>query len=253
MRGTSTPAAFVIAVDGPGGVGKTTVSRSVAVALGCAHLDTGAFYRAATLVAMLHHLDLSNDAAVMRVIAGAGLEYQDGRMLVEGIDMSEAIRTGAVTAEVSRLSTLPGVRTAPGPARQREWLASRGNRGVVEGRDIGTVVFPHAPLKVYLAARPEVRASRRAGQQAIPVSTARLRLARRDHLDSTRACVAPGARRRRSRHRHLGHRLRERSRVRPPAGRRAGNQAVDDHFLAGHQPPTTIHHPGLARPRVRPG
>ena len=185
MSGASTSGRFVIAVDGPGGVGKTTVSRAVAEALGCAHLDTGAFYRAATVVAMLHHVDLSNDAAVMRVIAAAGLDYEDGRMLVEGIDMSEAIRTGAVTAEVSRLSTLPGVRMLLA-RRQREWLASRGNRAVVEGRDIGTVVFPHAPLKVFLTARAEVRASRRAGQQAIPVSTARERLARRDHLDSTR-------------------------------------------------------------------
>ena len=185
MSGASTPATSVIAVDGPGGVGKTTVSRAVATALGCAHLDTGAFYRAATLVAILYHLDLSNDAAVMRVIAGAGLEYEDGRMLVEGIDMSEAIRTGAVTAEVSRLSTLPGVRMLLA-RRQRDWVASRGNRAVVEGRDIGTVVFPHAPLKVFLMARPEVRASRRAGQRAIPVSTARRHLARRDHLDSTR-------------------------------------------------------------------
>ena len=185
MSGTPTLAEFVIAVDGPGGVGKTTVSRAVAEALGCGHLDTGAFYRAATVVAMLHHVDISNDAAVMRVIAGTGIEYEDGRMLVEGIDMSEAIRTSAVTARVSRLSTLPGVRMLL-VRRQREWLAGQGYRAVVEGRDIGTVVFPQAPLKVFLMARPEVRAFRRAGQQAIPVSAARQRLARRDHLDSTR-------------------------------------------------------------------
>lgn len=185
MSGTATLAEFVIAVDGPGGVGKTTVSRAVAEALGCAHLDTGAFYRAATVVAMLHHLDLSNDAAVMRVIAGTCLEYEGDRMLVEAIDMSEAIRTRAVSAHVSRLSTLPGVRLLLA-RRQREWLVSRENRAVVEGRDIGTVVFPHAPLKVFLMARPEVRASRRAGQQSIPVTAAREHLARRDHIDSTR-------------------------------------------------------------------
>jgi len=185
MSPTSTLGRFVIAVDGPGGVGKTTVSRAVAGALGCPHLDTGAFYRAATVVAMLHHLDLSNDASVMRVIAAADLEYEDGRMLVEGIDMSEAIRTMAVTAEVSRLSTLPGVRMLL-VRRQHEWFASRGSRAVVEGRDIGTMVFPRAPLKVFLMARPEVRASRRARQQSIPVIAARQRLARRDHLDSTR-------------------------------------------------------------------
>ncbi|MDE0170314.1 MAG: (d)CMP kinase [bacterium] len=185
MSGSPTLAEFVIAVDGPGGVGKTTVSRAVAEALGCRHLDTGAFYRAATVLAMLHHLDLSNEAAVMGVIAGTGIEYDDGRIFVEGIDMSKAIRTSAVTARVSRLSTLPGVRMLL-VRRQREWLAGRGHRAVVEGRDIGTVVFPQAPLKVFLMARPEVRAFRRAGQQAIPVSAARQRLARRDHLDSTR-------------------------------------------------------------------
>ena len=185
MNRVTTLSRFVIAVDGPGGAGKTTVSRAVADALGCRHLDTGAFYRAATVVAMLHHVDLSNDAAVMRVIAGADLEFDDGRMFVEGIDMSEAIRTSAVTARVSRLSTLPGIRLLL-VRRQREWLAARGHRAVVEGRDIGTVVFPQAPLKVFLMARPEVRAFRRAGQQAIPVSAARQRLARRDHLDSTR-------------------------------------------------------------------
>lgn len=185
MSRVATLSSFVIAVDGPGGVGKTTVSQAVAEALGCRHLDTGAFYRAATLVAMLHHLDLSNDAAAMRAVAGTDLGYEDGRMFVEGIDMSEAIRTGAVSAQVSRLSTLPGVRMLL-VRRQREWLAARGHRAVVEGRDIGTVVFPQAPLKVFLMARPEVRAFRRADQQAIPVSTASRRLARRDHLDSTR-------------------------------------------------------------------
>ena len=185
MNGASTPARFVIAVDGPGGVGKTTVSRAVAEALDCPHLDTGAFYRAATVVAMVHHLDLSNDAAVMRVIAATGLDYEDGRMLVEGIDMSAAIRTEAVTAQVSRLAALPGVRIILA-RRQREWLVSRGPRGVVEGRDIGTVVFPQAPLKVFLAARAEVRAARRATQQAVSVNTVREHLARRDHVDSTR-------------------------------------------------------------------
>ena len=176
---------FVVAVDGPGGVGKTTVSRAVAEALGCAHLDTGSFYRAATAVAMLHRLDPTNEAEVMRVIAGVTLDYSDGRMLVEGIDMSEALRTQAVTAEVSRLSTLPGVRMLL-VRRQREWLASRGGRAVVEGRDIGTVVFPAASLKVFLTARAEVRAARRAAQASIEVVTVRENLARRDHLDSTR-------------------------------------------------------------------
>ena len=176
---------FVVAVDGPGGVGKTTVSGKVAAALGCSHLDTGAFYRAATVISMLHRLDLSNEAHVMAVIAGADLDYEGGVMMVEGIDMSRAIRTEAVTAEVSGVSTLAGLRLLL-VRRQREWVVSRGGRAVVEGRDIGTVVFPAAPLKVFLTARPEVRAVRRAGQASAAVASVREELAQRDHIDSTR-------------------------------------------------------------------
>ena len=185
MRSDPPEQVNVVAVDGPAGVGKTTVSRRVAAALGCPHLDTGAFYRAATLVAMLHRLDLSNEAEVMAVMGGADLDYEGGTMLVEGIDVSRAIRTEAVTAEVSRVSTLAGLRLLLA-RRQREWLESRGGRAVVEGRDIGTVVFPDASLKVFLTARPEVRAARRAGQSEATVEDIREELARRDHIDSTR-------------------------------------------------------------------
>ena len=141
----------MVAVDGPGGVGKTTVCRAAAEVLGCAHLDTGAYYRAATVVAMLHRSDLANEAEVMRTVAAADLDYRAGRMLVEGIDMSAAIRSEAVTAQVSRVSALAGVRTLL-VGRQRAWVESREGRAVVEGRDIGTVVFPSAALKVYLTA-----------------------------------------------------------------------------------------------------
>lgn len=185
VRSDPTKRDFVVAVDGPGGVGKTTVSRAVADALGCTHLDTGAFYRAATVIALVHRLDLSNEAEVMAVIAGADLDYEGGVMLVEGIDMNRAIRTEAVTAEVSRLSTLAGLRLLL-VRRQREWLVSHGGRAVVEGRDIGTVVFPAALLKVFLTARPEVRAARRAGQASAGIAAVRKKLARRDHIDSTR-------------------------------------------------------------------
>ncbi len=178
-------APLIIAVDGPGGAGKTTVSRAVAGALGWAHLDTGAFYRAATLVAMIHRLDMATEAAVMKAIAGNSFDYRDGRMLVEGIDLSAPIRSAAVTAEVSRIAALPGVRMQT-VRRLRRWVRSRAGRVVVEGRDIGTVVFPSAPLKVFLTARPEVRAGRRAGQTSAESAEVQENLARRDHLDSTR-------------------------------------------------------------------
>ena len=175
----------MIAVDGPGGVGKTTVCRAVAEALGCSHLDTGAFYRAATVIAMLHRLDLANEADVMRAIAATDLDYRNGRMLVEGVDMTGAIRSDSVAARVSLVAALPGVRTLL-VGRQRVWVESRCGRAVVEGRDIGTVVFPSAPLKLYVTALPEVRAARRAHQASSGLEAVRERLARRDHLDSTR-------------------------------------------------------------------
>ena len=173
MRPDSTRGQFVVAVEGPGGVGKTTTCRVVAELLDCAHLDTGAFYRAATIIALIHRVNLANEADVMRVIAGANLDYEAGAILVEGIDMSRAVRTEAVNAEVSRLSTLAGLRMLL-VRRQREWLASRGGRAVVEGRDIGTVVFPGAALKVFLTARPDVR-GRPEGRSGIDRSRGRPR------------------------------------------------------------------------------
>lgn len=175
----------VVAVDGPGGVGKTTVCRTVAGTLGYSHLDTGAYYRAATVVAMLHRSDLANEAEVMRTVAAADLDYRGGRMFVEGIDVSGAIRSKAVTTHVSRVAALAGVRTLL-VGRQRAWVESRNGGAVVEGRDIGTVVFPSAPLKVYLTALPEVRAARRASQVSADPETVRERLGRRDHQDSIR-------------------------------------------------------------------
>ena len=176
---------WVVAVDGPAGVGKTTAARGTAAALGCAHLDTGAFYRAATLVALVRRLDLSNEAEVTAAAAAAGLDYKDGKMLVEGVDMSAAVRTEAVTAQVSRVSALAGLRAVL-VGRQREWVAAHGGRAVVEGRDIGTAVFPDAALKVFLTARPEVRAARRAGEESAEEGAVREALERRDRIDSTR-------------------------------------------------------------------
>lgn len=176
---------WVVAVDGPAGVGKTTAARGTAESLGWAHLDTGAFYRAATLVALVRRLDLSNEAEVTAAAAAAGLDYRDGKMLVEGIDMSTAVRTEAVTAQVSRVSALAGLRAVL-VGRQREWVASQGGRAVVEGRDIGTAVFPDAALKVFLTARPEVRAARRAGEESAEEGAVREALERRDRIDSTR-------------------------------------------------------------------
>ena len=176
----------VVAIDGPGGVGKTTVSRGVARALGCPSLDTGAFYRAAALLVRCHRIDPGDEAAVLAVLSGADLDYRDGAVLVEGIDVSAAIRSESITAASSRLAPLPGLRLVL-VRRQRVWVAARGYPAVVEGRDIGTVVFPDASVKIYLDAPPDVRARRRAGETSTAVSEVAAQLGQRDRLDSTRA------------------------------------------------------------------
>lgn len=176
----------VVAIDGPGGAGKTTVARGVAGGLGWRSLDTGAFYRAAALLVRLHRTDPEDEAAVLAVLAGADLDYRGGAMLVEGVDVSNAIRSEVITAGSSRLARLPGLRQTL-VRRQRRWVDAQGGAAVVEGRDIGTVVFPDAGLKIYLDAPPELRASRRAGETSEAVTEVAGRLQIRDRRDSSRA------------------------------------------------------------------
>ena len=153
---------FVVAIDGPGGVGKTSVSRGVASALGFTHLDTGAFYRAATVLALVKRTNLDSEAEVLAAVAEAELRYERASMTIEGIEMNDAIRSDSVNATVSQVSAYPSVRRLL-VAKQRAWVERAAGPVVVEGRDIGTIVFPDAPVKVYLTARPEIRAGRRAG------------------------------------------------------------------------------------------
>lgn len=178
----------MIAIDGPGGSGKTTVSRALANALGVAHLDTGAFYRAVTLAALRAGITTGPDLAALA--ERIDLRYEDGHMYLDGEDVCEEIRSPPVDVFVSAVSAEPGVRRAM-VERQRRWVERHGGRAVVEGRDIGTVVFPDAELKIFLVARPEVRAARRASELEAPgVENVQVELARRDQLDSSRA-VSP--------------------------------------------------------------
>ena len=151
---------MVVAIDGPGGVGKSTVSRRVAAALGLPYLNTGAYYRAAALAALEAGVVLADAEAVGKAAAERESAFEGTTMLLDGRDVSEAIRTPEVTSASSRISTHQEVRALM-VDRQRRWVAVHGGRGVVEGRDIGTVVFPDADAKVFLDARAEVRASRR--------------------------------------------------------------------------------------------
>ncbi len=179
---------MVVAVDGPGGVGKSTVSRRVAAALGLPYLNTGAYYRAAALAALEAGADLDDGAAAAAAVAARDYEFEDGTMLLDGDDVSEAIRTPRVTAASSRISTHPAVRELL-VDRQRAWVAVHGGSGVVEGRDIGTVVFPEAEVKVFLDARPEVRAARRAQDReakGADVGEILAQLESRDARDATR-------------------------------------------------------------------
>ena len=153
----------VIAIDGPSGVGKGTVARALAAALGYRHVDTGAMYRAVAWRAQQLGIDLDSEDAVAALARGAVIEVDGSRVVIDGTDVSTAIRTPEVDRATTRVARLPWVR-AELVARQRA-LADR-EPVVMEGRDIGTVVFPSAAVKIYLDASPEERARRRAHDPA---------------------------------------------------------------------------------------
>jgi CMP/dCMP kinase len=178
----------VVAIDGPSGSGKSTVARAVAARLGLEVLDTGAMYRAVTLAALERDADL-HDAVACEAAAVDAEIVVDGTVLLDGRDVTAEIRGPDVTAAVSTVSAHPNVRAVL-VERQREWVVNHGG-GVVEGRDIGTVVFPDAPVKVFLTASDEERARRRARDEAdaaraTTVDAVAADLARRDALDSNR-------------------------------------------------------------------
>jgi cytidylate kinase len=176
---------LIVTLDGPAGTGKSTVSKEVADRLGVPRLDTGAFYRAAGLAALRAGVDLDDHQAVADVVAAISLDQDGGRMYLDGEDVSDEIRGEQATDASSRVSTHPEVRGLL-VIYQREWVARHDNRAVVEGRDIGSVVFPEATLKVYLDASPEVRAQRRAAQTGSSSADVLEGLVDRDHRDSTR-------------------------------------------------------------------
>jgi CMP/dCMP kinase len=176
----------VIAIDGPAGSGKSTVARAVADRLGLAYLDTGAMYRAVTFAALRRGVDPDEQAPVGKLAREFELEmHPDGSIEVDGVDASIEIRGPEVTRAVSIVAANREVR-AELRRRQRAWAEQAGG-GVIEGRDIGTVVFPDATLKVYLDARPEVRAARRSKEVTeLSYETVAADLARRDALDQGR-------------------------------------------------------------------
>jgi len=182
----STP--LVVAIDGPVGVGKSTVSQAVAARFGLGHLETGGMYRAGALAVLEAGLDVEDEEAVAALIDSLAVDIVDSRVIMNGRDVTADLRTEAVSAASSRVSAVPRVREAL-VALQRRWVRHDGGGAVVEGRDIGTVVFPDSPAKVYLTARPEVRAIRRVrdlGLSEDDIPRIAAELAARDERDSTR-------------------------------------------------------------------
>jgi cytidylate kinase len=182
----------VIALDGPSGTGKSTVARRLASALGARYLDTGAMYRAMTVAVIDAGAPLADPAAILTATNAATLvvtvDPLNQLVSVNGVDVTERIRSAEVTAAVSVVAALPELR-ARLVAQQRELIGTGGI--VVEGRDIGSVVWPAASPKVYLTATEEVRAVRRArqlgrGSDRAVVDAVAADIQRRDHLDSTR-------------------------------------------------------------------
>jgi len=175
----------VIAIDGPAGAGKSTIAKALAARLGLQYLDTGAMYRAVTFAALHHGIALDDESAVASLAQRVPLTVDESGVTVDGLDATAAIRGAEVTAAVSKVAANSGVR-AEMRLRQQQWAAAHGG-GVIEGRDIGSVVFPDAELKLYLTASPRERAMRRVAQSGGDVDEIEAAIARRDHLDSTRA------------------------------------------------------------------
>ncbi len=175
---------LIITIDGPAGAGKSTVGRAVAKRLGLEYLDTGAMYRAVTLAALRRGISVNDAAAVAEVARRLDLTVDDTAVVLDGVDATTAIRSREVTEGVSAIAANTPVREEL-RARQRQWAAERGG-GVIEGRDIGTVVFPNATLKLYVTATPRVRAERRVGEIGGEVGDVEASITERDRRDMTR-------------------------------------------------------------------
>ena len=175
---------IIVAIDGPAGAGKSTVARAVAERLGFLHVDSGAMYRAVALWALENGVDPGDGAKVVPMAESAEINLNGGRVLLNGRDITADVRRPEVSQAASRVSAIPGVRREL-VSKQQEYAAVASV--VMEGRDIGTVVYPRAQVKIYLDASPEVRARRRVGELGGDYGQVLREIRERDDRDATRA------------------------------------------------------------------
>jgi cytidylate kinase len=174
----------IVAIDGPAGAGKSTVARSVAHRLGYLYIDTGAMYRAVALWALQNQVALDDLHRLEQLARQAHIEFSGGRVLLNGDDVTAAIREPAIGEAASKVAACGGVRRA---MREEQRRIAAEHSAVMEGRDIGTVVFPDAQVKIYLDADPGERARRRAAETGLATEQVARQIADRDHRDRTRA------------------------------------------------------------------
>lgn len=179
---------YIIALDGPAGSGKSTIAKVIAKNFGLTYLDTGAMYRMVALYILENNIDFNNVADVENILNNIKVDIIDDKFILNGKDVSLKIRTPEVTKIVSPVSAIKAVRVKLVDL-QRE--ISKGKKVILDGRDIGTVVFPNADLKVFLVASPEERAKRRVKDYASKgitedFETVLKDILERDHTDSTR-------------------------------------------------------------------
>jgi cytidylate kinase len=174
---------ITVAIDGPAGAGKSTLARRIADKLGYLYIDTGAMYRAVALWALRANVALSDMHRLEQLANEARIELESGVVLLNGEDVTQAIRAPEISDAASQVSRVPAVRRAL-VAKQRE-IGERASV-VMEGRDIGSVVFPNATVKIFLDAQPEVRVERRAGETALPAEIVAQQISERDQRDRTR-------------------------------------------------------------------
>lgn len=174
---------MIIAIDGPGGSGKSTVARAVARRLGFTYIDSGAMYRAVALWALRLGMDLDDLHRLEQLAKEARIELPGDRVLLNGEDVTAGIRDPQVSEAASRVAAQPGVRRA---MREEQRRIGSAGPSVMEGRDIGTVVFPEAKVKIFLDAQPDARAQRRASELGATVEDVARDLQARDQRDRNR-------------------------------------------------------------------